>query len=109
MLINEVSNSSNPDRLIGLVQFLAGRANDTASRTQISQDTFIKMARQLGINITSTTLGNMIEQPPLNNLLEPLDPNSGVITFKGGEPASTAMPVNKAQDIVASMAKRANS
>lgn len=110
MLINEVSNTSDPDpnRLIGLVQFLAGRAGDTSSRKQISQDTFIKLAQQLGINISTANLIDMIDRPPLNNVLEPLDPNTGMITFKGGEQTPTAMPVNKAQNIVAGMAKRAN-
>ena len=39
--------------------------------------------------------------------MEQLDPNSGVITFKGGEETNTAMPVNRAQDIVAAAAKSA--
>ena len=110
MRVNEVSNPQDPDpdRLVGLVQFLAGRASDTASRKQISQQTFMQLAQQLGINVTPSNLSQMVDQPPLNNLLEPLDPNSGVITFKGGEQAPAGMPVNKAQDVVASMAKRAN-
>jgi hypothetical protein len=110
MRIFEVSSSQDPDpdRLMGLVQFLSGRADDQAARKQISQEAFIKLARQLGIIITPNNLAELVDKPPLSNLLEPLDPNSGVITFKGGEQSPTAMPVNQAQDIVAGMAKRAN-
>lgn len=109
MRLDEVANTDpDPDKLVGLVQFLAGRAQDQSARKQISQDAFIKLAQQLGINITPSNLQTMVEQPPLSNLLEPVQPNSQVITFKGGEPTDVSMPVNRAQDIVASMAKRAN-
>lgn len=109
MLLAEVANPNTPDpnRILGLVEFLRGRAGDEAGRMQISQDAFIKMAQQLGINITSQNLGELIDQPPLKNVLEPLDPASGMVTFKGGEQTPTKMPVDKAQDIVAKMAKRA--
>lgn len=107
MKLNEMTTPES-NQLIGLVQFLRGRAKDTSARLQISQDAFLKLARSLGANITPDNLAQMVDQPPLNALLEPLDPASGVITFKGGELANTAMPVNKAQDIVAKMAKKAN-
>ena len=107
MKIMEVE-TGKPDRLLGLVQFLAGRASDTAAKKQISQTAFVKLAQELGINVTDSNLADIVNQPPLNNILEPLDPASGMITFKGGEKEITQMPVNKAQDIVAKMAKQAN-
>jgi len=110
MRLNEVADSATPDpnELIGLVQFLRGRAKDTSAKMQISQDAFLKLARSLGANITKDNLPQVVDQPPLSGLLEPIDPASGVIVFKGGEPTDVAMPVNKAQDIVAKMAKQAN-
>lgn len=109
MRIFEVSSSPapSPDQLLGLVEFLSGRAEDTNATKQISQDAFINMARQLGININTNNLQNIVSSPPLSNVLEPLDPNSGMITFKGANIGPTNMPVNKAQDIVASAAKKA--
>jgi hypothetical protein len=109
MRVNEVSNDAVPDagRLVGLVQFLAGRADDTASKKRISVETFLGLAQKLGINITRNNLSDMLEQSPLSNLFEPFDPQSQFLVYKGGEQTSTAMPVNKAQDIVANMAKRA--
>ena len=109
MRILEVDTQLDPEpaKLLGLVEFLAGRAQDTAAKKQISQSAFINMAQQLGINITATNLADMIERPPLSNVLEPLDPASGVVVFKGGESTDVKMPVDKAQDIVAKMAKRA--
>lgn len=110
MRVDEVS-SSLPDtgRLVGLVQWLAGRVEDTSAEKRISKDTFLGMARQLGIAITADNLQDMLDQPPLNNLFEPLDPQSRFLVYKGGEQAAPGMPVNKAQDIVGKMAKRASS
>ena len=97
----------NPAQLSGLVQFLNGRANDTYARKEISQDAFIKLANDLDINITAQNLADVVSQEPLSNLLEPMDPNTGVLMFKGAGQPDVAMPVNKAQDIVASAAKSA--
>ena len=97
----------NPAQLSGLVQFLNGRANDTNARKEISQNAFIKLANDLDINITAQNLADIVSQEPLSNLLEPMDPNTGMLMFKGAGQPDVAMPVNKAQDIVASAAKSA--
>lgn len=95
-------------KLVGLVSFLAGRADDTGAPKEISQDAFIRLANDLDINVTKPGLADLVNQPPLNNLLEPLTPDSqDPIRFKGAGTPDTAMPVNKAQDIVASAAKSA--
>lgn len=111
MRIDEVASSAtatpDPSTLTGLVAFLNGRANDTNAQKQISQAAFISLAQSLDINVNAQNLGELIDQPPLSNLLDPLDPNTGMITFKGAEISPTAMPVNKAQDIVAAAAKSA--
>jgi hypothetical protein len=101
------TNTPDPKQLLGLVKFLNGRAEDTNAQKQISQDAFISIAQDLGINVNQTNLADLIAQEPLSNVLEPLDPNSGQVTFKGANIGPTAMPVNKAQDIVASAAKSA--
>jgi hypothetical protein len=90
-----------------LVQFLNGRATDTSAKKEISQAAFIKLANDLEINITPQNLADVVSQEPLSNLLEPMDPNTGVLVFKGAGEPNVAMPVNKAQDIVASAAKSA--
>jgi hypothetical protein len=108
MRIDEVASSTtDSSALTGLVSFLNGRANDTNAQKQISQAAFISLAQSLDINVNAQNLGSLIDQPPLSNLLEPLDPNSGVVTFKGAETGPTAMPVDRAQDIVAAAAKSA--
>lgn len=99
----------DPNQLSGLVQFLTGRANDTNARQEISQDAFIKLANDLEINITPKNLADVVSQEPLSNLLEPMDPNTDVLVFKGGATPNTSMPVTKAQDIVAAAAKTAAS
>ena len=113
MRIDEVANTTGttpePEKLMGLVTFLAGRSSDTGAQKQIDQRAFIELARGLGITIAPNQLADIVGQPPLSNVLEPLAPDSqDPILFKGADkPADIKMPVNKAQDIVASAAKSA--
>jgi hypothetical protein len=106
MLIREVAD---PDakKLAALSQFLLGRSKDEMAKKQISQQAFIELARSLGVNVTSETLGELISQPPLSNLLEPLQPNSGVVRFKGDTETATGMSVDQARAVVDSNAKAA--
>lgn len=111
MRIDEVEsgNSLDPNKLMGLVNFLSGRADDENAQKQISTDAFISAAKSLGFPVNEKNIVGLVSTPPLDSVLEPMDPqNPTVIRYKGaGEPGPTQMPVNKAQDIVASAAKSA--
>ena len=108
MLIREFNEgNANTKKLAALVDFLAGRSEDTNSNKQISKQAFINAAKNIGININEQILAELISQDPLKNILEPIEPNSDVIRYKGNEEVNTVMPVNKAQDIVAKNAKAA--
>ena len=111
MRITEVETKNagaDPNSLVGLVNFLAGRAKDTNAKKQIDKNTFIQAARSLGIPITPETLDGVISQEPLNNVLEPPDPqNPTVLYFKGAEVPNTKMTVPQAQQVVNKMAKSA--
>ena len=106
MLIREVADP-NAKKLAALSQFLLGRSKDEMAKKQISQQAFIELARSLGVNVTSETLGELISQPPLSNLLEPLQPNSGVVRFRGDTETATGMSVDQARAVVDSNAKAA--
>jgi len=106
MRIDEVADPSS-QRLMALSQFLSGRSDDESARKQISQDAFIDLAKSLGINVTLDNLGELISQAPLNNVLEPLDPTSGVVRFKGDTTDDTGMTVDQARAVVDSNAKKA--
>lgn len=110
MRIDEVENNTpDPGKLMGLVNFLAGRADDENAQKQISTDAFINVARSLGFPIGQRNIVSIVSQPPLDSVLEPMDPqNPSIIKYKGAGPTDpTKMPVNKAQDIVAAAAKSA--
>lgn len=110
MRIDEVenTNSLDPNKLMGLVNFLSGRANDENAQKQISTDAFISTARSLGFPVNQQNIVSVVSQPPLDSVLEPIDPNNpGVIMYKVAKTGPTKMPVNKAQDIVAASAKSA--
>ena len=100
---------ATPDsqKLLALTKFLSGRADDTTAKKEISQDAFIDLARSLGVIIDPSSLSELISQEPLSNVLEPLDPNSGVVRFKGNTEAETGMSVDQAQAVVNSNAKAA--
>jgi hypothetical protein len=106
MLIREVADP-NTKQLAALSQFLLGRSEDETAKKQISQTAFIDLAKSLGVNVTAENLGNLISQEPLSNILEPLEPNSGVVRFKGDTEAETGMSVDQAQAVVNSNAKAA--
>jgi hypothetical protein len=111
MRIDEVESSSSldPKKLLGLVNFLSGRADDENAQKQISTDAFISAARSLGFPVNEKNVVSLVSQPPLDSVLEPMDSqNPTVIKYKGAAPdGPTQMPVNKAQDIVAASAKQA--
>ena len=108
MLIREFAET-RPDagRLAALSKFLAKRAEDESARKQISQDAFIQAAKSVGVNVTPDNLGDLISQEPLSNILEPLEPNSDVVRFKGDTEAQTGMSVDQARAVVDSNAKAA--
>ena len=94
-------------KLMALSQFLVGRADDTVSKKEISQKAFIELAQSLGVNITDSNLSTVISQPPLNNLLEPIEPGSGVVRFKGNIEGQAGMTVDQARATVDANAKAA--
>jgi hypothetical protein len=110
MLIREFaldSSVKSNDKLLALVTFLKDRAEDENAQAQISQDAFIESAKSLGINITPDNLADMINKDPLKNVLEPLEPNSGVVRFKGNTEEVTGMSVDQARSVVDANAKQA--
>jgi hypothetical protein len=107
MLINEVAAGPDAAKLLGLVEFLAGRAQDTNARRQISKATLINLAQQLGVNINTQNLADVVNRPPLDQVLEPMDPAADTIQFKGAEPTAVGMPVDHARDVVSKAAKSA--
>ena len=110
MRIDEVEsvNSLDPNKLMGLVNFLSGRADNENAQKQISTDAFISAAQSLGFPVNQRNIISVVSTPPLDSVLEPIDPsNPGVIMYKGASTGATQMPVDKAQDIVAASAKSA--
>lgn len=106
MKITEVQNT-NSERLVALSQFLLGRADNVNAKKEISQTAFINLAKSLGVVVTADTLGELVSRPPLSNLIEPFQPNSGVIRFKGNTEAAPDMSVDQARDVVDKNAKAA--
>ena len=110
MLIHEFAldnSAKSQGQLLALTTFLKDRAKDESAQAQISQAAFIEAAKSLGINVTKENLADLISQEPLKNLLEPLEPNSNVVRFKGNTEAETGMSVDQARAVVDSNAKAA--
>jgi hypothetical protein len=110
MLIREFQDTgriSNQERLLALATFLKDRAQDEDARAEISQVAFIDLAQDLGVNVTPENLADMISQEPLSNMLEPLEPNSDRLRFKGNTEQVTGMSVDQARAVVDANAKSA--
>lgn len=111
MRLYEFTSPTPPDQqLMALTQLLAGRAEETNGPTEINVNAFIQLAKQLGVQVNRNSLGSMISQPPLSNVLEPFDGTSDKIQFKSNEQAEEVAPdmsVDRARDVVDSNAKRA--
>jgi hypothetical protein len=106
MRLREFSDP-NATKLLALTTWLSDRAKDENAQGQISQDAFIDAAKSLDVNVNKENLGDMIAQEPLSNVLEPLDPNSGVVRFKGELETTAGMTVDQARATVDSNAKAA--
>ena len=110
MLIREfaLDNSANSqEKLLALAVFLKDRAQDENARAEISQAAFIELAQDLKVNVTPDNLADMIGQQPLSNVLEPMEPISDRLRFKGNTEAETGMSVDQARAVVDANAKSA--
>ena len=105
MLICEVAGDVDANKLAALSQFLLGRAKDTDAAKTISTAAFIKLASNMGISITADRLLDLIQQPPLNNIIANIEGDT--ITFQGADVVPATMTVDQARQTVDSMAKRA--
>lgn len=106
MRIDEIASPvENLNQLAALSQFLIGRSNDTNASMTISTDAFLKLASDMGISITKQQLIDLIQRPPLDNLIA--DVQDDKVVFKGSEDLPDTMSVDQARATVDSMAKRA--
>jgi hypothetical protein len=106
MKIFEVADPDS-QKLLAFSQFLLGRADDETAAKEISQAAFIDLAKSLGVNVTSDNLNQLINRDPLKNILEPIEPGSGVVKFKGNVAGAPGMTVDMARATVDSNAKAA--
>ena len=106
MKIFEVADP-NSQKLLALSQFLLGRADDESAKKEISQEAFIDLAKSLGVNVTLENLNQLINREPLKNILEPLEPGSNVVRFRGNVEGAAGMTVDKAREVVDTNAKQA--
>ena len=105
MRLKEVSQ---PDaaRIMGLVEFLVGRAEDENAEKKISTQAFLNMAKNMGMPMSLSTLIDISQRPPLNNIIKSM--NQDEILFKGYEQEpEAAMEPDEAEKTVAKMAQRA--
>ena len=110
MRLNEVTETNvDTTKLAALGQFLLGRADDTGAKKTISVDTFIGLARDMGIALTASQLRDFASEEPLNNIIANVEGDE--IVFRGSEEyvpgADDTMTTDQARATVDKMAKRA--
>lgn len=105
MKIFEVENRDY-QQLVALSELLIGRAKDTGAEKKISIESFIQMARSIGLNISEEQLRDLTSQLPLSNIIANVTDTE--VVFKGAnEYSSDQMSVDQARDTVDKMAHRA--
>jgi hypothetical protein len=67
----------------------------------------VNAAKNIGVNINDQMLDELILKDPLKNMLEPMEPGSDIIRYRGNQAVNTAMSVDTARDIVNKNAKSA--
>ncbi|CAB4163258.1 hypothetical protein UFOVP1146_93 [uncultured Caudovirales phage] len=110
MLIMEVAGTdTNAQKIFVLSKLLTGQNSDTGAKNEMTLTAFLDAARDAGAPITAEQLGELISDPngSLKEVLEPLQPNEGVVRFKGNIPIAQGMSVNQARDTVDRNAKAA--
>jgi hypothetical protein len=107
MRLFEFADNNSDQQLAMMTQFMIGRAKDQAAKMQMDMTAYINAAKSMGINITPELLASMVEREPLSNLIEPIEPNSGVVRFRGNTETTTGMTVDQARDVVDRNAKAA--
>lgn len=95
-------------KLIALARFLIGRADDTGAAKKISTEAFLNIAHDMGIGITRDNLVNLASEGKLGEVIANVTPQE--VIFKGADDVSgmTAPAPDQNQNIVKSMANRAN-
>ena len=108
MLIREFIDDPDALKLAAIGQFLLKRAGDTAAVKPMNVDSFIKIARDNGINMDRERLMSLSQREPLSNIIT--DIQGDEIIWKGSEtttPSGETMSVDQARKKVNQMAKRA--
>ena len=101
----------NTEKLAALGQFLLSRTDDTDAKKTMPVSSFLDLANNMGISLTDNQLRNLVQQPPLSEIIANVegDADTGTITFKGADEVAPNMSVDQARDTVNTMAKRAAS
>ena len=109
MLIMEVAGTdTNAQKVFVLSKLLMGQNSDTGAKNEMTLSAFLDAARDAGAPMNAEQLGELISKNKnLEAVLEPLQPNEGVVRFKGNTPIAMGMSVNQARDTVDRNAKAA--
>lgn len=117
MLIREFAGAeAQMPRLVALAEFLGDRARDEGVDPRISRASFLQLASNMGISLSPAQLKDMIQRPPLQNVIADVTGDDsdldgpGEVVFQGGETQTgdgTVMTPDMARLTVDNMAKRA--
>ena len=79
MIINEILREADEEQLAALSQFLIGRADTKGVQSTMSVESFISLAKKMGVSIDFNTLMDMVEAGQLSGVIR--DMNDDTIEF----------------------------
>ena len=107
-LLEDVSTVAGETKLklSGVLNTLRSRVIDTGSNTPERLDAVLKMLNSKGVNIDEMQFKDLVEQPPLNNIISKVAGNN--VYFIGQrEETSGAVKPSQQTDTLEKMAKKA--
>jgi len=98
---------SEEERIAAISQLLVDKTDDANIPSKLNTEAFINIINKMGLPMTTDTLMDLVQSGDLANIIT--DVNQDEVTFKGkGDVDNDAeMNVDKARDVVNTMAKRA--
>lgn len=108
-LVEFDTSKAQTEKLAALGQFLLARTKDTNAKKIMPISSFIDLASNMQISLTTDQLRNLAQQEPLSAIIADItgDDETGEIVFKGADEVAPNMSVDQARDTVDTMAKRA--
>jgi hypothetical protein len=94
-------------KMVGLIRHLYGRIQDTGTTEPYKLTALLSMLGENGIHLSAEQFRDMVQEPPLSNMISNVRGNTVVFKGQRDEPDSDLEAPDETTDTLDRMAKRA--